>query len=163
MCWRIRASVLAGLVILYNHNFNASWKSIEQHFFLLILVQKFYGTLNYFQNILSKLLRLFLKSGRHSFFSPPISLLTPFFGQCWLLPAKLPQSFSVWRSSNITSFQAVIYNGKVVPKDILDDKYKITLLWFEYNQISSLISSLLQTKLLHLHITAFESLLSDTC
>lgn len=117
-----RATILAGLVKLYNTNYKTGWKLIENHLFLpysfsellwnnkansekpLIASYFFLEAMFKTWNIVRPLL------------APQVSLLTVFTGQRWFPPARCHSSFSLWKQSSLNTFFSLLRNGKMIDK-----------------------------------------------
>lgn len=87
------------------------------------------------------------------------SLLSTFLRQHWFVPALPTDSFHIWKSFGLTRLIGVTTNGKILEKVTLEWQIDHKLPWFQYLQLSHLISHLTATKSLNSNLIAFESLL----
>lgn len=87
------------------------------------------------------------------------SLLNSFLSQSWFPPASDPNSFTRWRNSNVYRFKDVVTEGKLLSKQQLEQKFNIDIPWFQYIQMSAMVSKMLANNSLNLELTPFERLM----
>lgn len=87
------------------------------------------------------------------------SLLSTYLRQHWFAPALRAPSFHVWKTSGLSRLIDIIKHGKILDKATLERQNVCKLPWFQYLQLTHLISHLQSTKRLTSSLTTFESLL----
>lgn len=89
----------------------------------------------------------------------PTSLLSTYLRQNWFAPAFHAPSFHIWKSFGLSRLIDITKHGKILDKATLEWQNACKLPWFQYLQLTHLISHLQSTKCLTTTLTAFESLI----
>lgn len=90
---------------------------------------------------------------------PNTSPLSSYLRQFWFAPAFHPSTFRLWTSLGLTQLIDITKRSRLLDKLTLEQQVNHVLPWFQYLQLSHLITRLNTTNRLNSDLTAFENLL----